>query len=101
MKPHQQVMGRVIKHEEEHFRINVFYKLLDSTIGDLTQRFQFSQKISDLFQCLWTYLDIEHDNEIEDQCLALCQTYKDDIDSEICNVYKEKQLCYSRQNKNF
>lgn len=79
--------GLNVKHEEENFRINVFYKLIDSIIGGLTQRFQFSEKVSDLFQCLWTYHD-EDENEIEKQCLTLCQTYKEDIDTDIFNEIK-------------
>lgn len=76
-----------LKNEEERFRIDVFFKILDSVLGGLSQRFQFAGKISNLFQCLWKYIE-EDDSFIEQQCLSLCQTYKEDIEMEILNEFK-------------
>ncbi|XP_046677358.1 52 kDa repressor of the inhibitor of the protein kinase-like [Homalodisca vitripennis] len=76
-----------LKNEEERFRIDVFFKILDSVLGGLSQRFEFAGKISNLFQCLWKYIE-EDDSFIEQQCLSLCQTYKEDIEMEILNEFK-------------
>jgi hypothetical protein len=56
--------------EEERFRVNVFYKLIDNVIGGLTLRFTFAQTVNGLFRCLWTYLDSE-ESEIKEDCAAL------------------------------
>ena len=65
--------------EEREFRVNVFYKLMDSVIGGLTERFQVAKKVNNMFQCLWNYQKLNED-EIESQCSALQASYAVDLD---------------------
>lgn len=64
-----------------------------SIIGGLTQRFQISEKVSDLFKCLWTYHE-EDQNEIEKHCLTLCQMYKEGIGIYNFNEIKHLKSIY-------
>lgn len=64
--------------EEWHFRINVFYRVIDYVISRLWDRFNNDRKLSKIFQCLWQYLD-KDEAKIGDSCQLLLSTYPEDL----------------------
>ena len=56
--------------EKEHFKINVFYVLIDSVIAGLTVRFNAAKVISSRFRFLWEYLEMSQ-NEMKECAKAL------------------------------
>ena len=45
--------------EETHFKINVFYPMVDSILAGLSVRFQAVTAINEKFRFLWSYLSLE------------------------------------------
>lgn len=73
--------------EERHFRVNVFYKLVDSVVSGLTERFTVARVVSEIFKFLWQYLDTS-DDDIKSMCDTLCEKYFEDINIEIADEVK-------------
>ncbi|KAL5506504.1 hypothetical protein EMCRGX_G008160 [Ephydatia muelleri] len=51
--------------QEDHFRNNVFYVLLDCAIGNMTNRYESIHALESMFGFLWKYLNM-NEREVEE-----------------------------------
>lgn len=63
---------------EREFRIDVFYRVIDSVTSGLCERFNNARKLSNIFQCLWQYLDKDN-TAIANSCQELLSIFPEDI----------------------
>ena len=69
--------------EDESFKINVFYKILDSVVGGLTERFRTTKELSESFSFLWKYREL-NDEDLNQKCNVFAKNYNHDVNEEIC-----------------
>lgn len=72
---------------EERFRIEVFYKLIDVLVANLTSRFTALQEIQKKFSFLWKYQEM-NDGEIEEVCGGFSNEYAVDVSPELTEEVK-------------
>lgn len=73
--------------QERNFRVNCFYALIDTVVVGLTERFQKVKSITDIFKCLWQYLE-KDEHELSEASKLLIETYPDDITNDIIDELK-------------
>ena len=56
--------------QEDHFRNNVFYVLLDCVIGNMTNRYESIHALESMFGFLWKYLNM-NESEVEERQSSL------------------------------
>ena len=64
--------------EEETFKSDVFYVIVDAVVAGLSTRYDAAYKIDDMFGFLWRYLALT-EQQILAACVSLAKKYKDDI----------------------
>ena len=64
--------------DKERFKIHVFYMILDSVIGGITERFRILSNIYNKFAFLWTYTTII-DSSLSTASKQLADEYLDDL----------------------
>jgi len=76
------------KHSpEDKFRIEVFYKIIDILIFNLTSRFSALKEINNKFSFLWKYHDMEETAIVED-CTKFVGEYQGDVSEELIEEMK-------------
>ena len=68
--------------EEDNFKRNVFYNLIDSVIAGLTERYKAVKAIESTFSFLWQYSTLSED-EIRYKGKAFVDRYKDDVSDDL------------------
>lgn len=86
-------VGTSVVSEEESFKRNVFYVILDTLIGELTERFQAVKAINEKFQFLWMFQYLEG-AELIRQCTSFFYEYKSDVSEEIIDEIKHLKHIY-------
>ena len=64
--------------DKERFKIHVFYMILDSVIGGITERFRILSNIYNKFAFLWTYTTMT-DSSLSTASKQLADKYLDDL----------------------
>ena len=64
--------------DKERFKIHVFYMILDSVIGGITERFRILSNIYNKFAFLWTYTTMT-DSSLSTASKQLAGEYSDDL----------------------
>ena len=64
--------------DKERFKIHVFYMILDSVIGGITERFRILSNIYNKFAFLWTYTTMT-DSSLSTASTQLADEYSDDL----------------------
>ena len=64
--------------DKERFKIHVFYMILDSVIGGITERFRILSNIYNKFAFLWTYTTMT-DSSLSTASKQLADEYSDDL----------------------
>lgn len=77
----------------EIFKRETYYVILDSIIGQLTQRFQSLKSLNELFSILWR-AHLIPDSEIEIQASNLISKYSTDISDDLLDELKNLKTVY-------
>ena len=64
--------------DKERFKIHVFYMILDSVLGGITERFRILSNIYNKFAFLWTYTTMT-DSSLSTASKQLADEYSDDL----------------------
>lgn len=72
--------GSVELTDKDRFQFDVYYVIIDSVIGGLTERFKSMKGIHEQFSFLWTFCDLD-DHELLKASEILAGSYPKDIDS--------------------
>ena len=70
--------------QEDHFRNNVFYVLLDCVIGNMTNRSESIHALESMFGFLWKYLNM-NEREVEEKAKFFVSQHVGDVSSELCS----------------
>ncbi|KAK5645202.1 hypothetical protein RI129_006502 [Pyrocoelia pectoralis] len=71
-------------NEEETFKIETFYVLIDTLLGNLKRRYETLQIIFNLFSILWEYPKEDFSNEnVKHRAACLVQKYNNDLNTEL------------------
>ena len=73
--------------EENNFKREVFYKLIDSVIAGLKRRYTAARQINSLFSFFWQYLELS-ENELELRTKSFIEVYYLDISDELMQEVK-------------
>ena len=68
--------------QEDHFRNNVFYVLLDCVIGNMTNRYESIHALESMFGFLWKYLNM-NESEVEENAKFFVAQHAGDVSSEL------------------
>ena len=68
--------------QEDHFRNNVFYVLLDCVIGNMTNRSESIHALESMFGFLWKYLNM-NESEVEENAKFFVAQHAGDVSSEL------------------
>eukprot|EP00731_Ephydatia_muelleri_P004196 Em0002g372a len=68
--------------QEDHFRNNVFYVLLDCVIGNMTNRSESIHALESMFGFLWKYLNMI-EREVEENAKFFVAQHAGDVSSEL------------------
>ena len=68
--------------QEDHFRNNVFYVLLDCVIGNMTNRYESIHALESMFGFLWKYLNM-NEREVEVNAKIFVAQHAGDVSSEL------------------
>ena len=68
--------------QEDHFRNNLFYVILDCAIGNMTNRYDSIHALESMFGFLWKYLNM-NDSEVEEKAKFFVSQYAGDVSSEL------------------